>query len=155
MRGRCERPHGCAPVQWSACAPSFGPEPHDCTGGRVHKRIADQRPRDLLHALLVCQCPDVVVGLDEERMPRCVCKSAEFFGYDPDNLGQPDLLVLDPDPARIHPGEIEKVGRERRQPVDLRPRGREELAARLLVEILVREELEEAGEREQRRAELV
>ena len=63
--------------------------------------------------------------------------------------------MLDPDPPHVHPGEVEEIGGELGQTIDLRPRRREELAPCLLVEILVREELEEAGEREQRRAELV
>ena len=66
-----------------------------------------------------------------------------------------DLLVLDPDPARVHPGEVEQVGGELRQPLDLAPRRREELPPGRLVEILVGEELEEAREGEQRRPELV
>ena len=88
-------------------------------------------------------------------MARRVREGAELLGDDRGDLGQPDLLVLDPDPARVHPGEVEQIGRELRQTVDLAPRRREELPPRRLVEILVREELEEAGEREQRRPELV
>ena len=63
--------------------------------------------------------------------------------------------MLDPDPAHVHPREVEQVGGQLGQPVDLGPRRREKLAAGALVEVLVGEELEEARQREQRRPELV
>ena len=84
-----------------------------------------------------------------------VGERAQLLADDADDLAQPDLLVLDPDPAGVHPREVEQVGGELGQPVDLRPRRREELAPRALVEVLVREQLEEARQREQRRPELV
>ena len=71
------------------------------------------------------------------------------------DLGQADLLVLDPDPSHVHPGEVEQIGGELGQALDLTPRRREELPPRRLVEILVGEQLQEAGEGEQRRPELV
>ena len=86
---------------------------------------------------------------------RGVGEGEEVLGDLPGDLGEPHLLALDPDPARIHPGEVEQVGGEVRQPVDLAPRRREELAAGALVEILVVEQLEEAGDREERRPQLV
>ena len=99
--------------------------------------------------------PGIVVDVDHERVPRGVREGGEVLGNDARDLGQPDLLALDPDPAGVHPREVEQVGGELRQAVDLAPRRGEELPAGLLVELLVREQLEEAGEREQRRAQLV
>ena len=66
-----------------------------------------------------------------------------------------DRLVLDPHPAGVEPGEVEQVRGELRQPVDLLAHRLQELLPRLLVEILVRHQLQEAAEREERRAQLV
>ena len=71
------------------------------------------------------------------------------------DVGEDDLLLLDPEPARVHAREVEQVGGELREAVDLLPRRREEAGARLLVEVLVRHQLEEAREGEERRAQLV
>ena len=57
--------------------------------------------------------------------------------------------------ARLELGEVEQVGRELAQPRDLLADDRDELAPRLVVELLVLEQLEEAAEREDRRAQLV
>ena len=63
--------------------------------------------------------------------------------------------MLDPHPAGIETREVEQVGGELRQPIDLLPHRLEELLPRRLVELLVRHQLQEAGEREERRAQLV
>ena len=63
--------------------------------------------------------------------------------------------MLDPDPAGVHPREVEQVGGEVREAVDLAAGRGEELRPRRLVEILVVEQLEEAREREERRPQLV
>ena len=73
----------------------------------------------------------------------------------PCGVGKHDLLVLDAEPAGVHAGEVEQVGGELRQAVDLLARRREEARPRLLVEVLVGHQLEEAREREERRAKLV
>ena len=66
-----------------------------------------------------------------------------------------DGLVLDPHSAGVETGEVEQIGRELRQPVDLFPHRLEELLPGRLVELLVRHQLQKAGEREERRAQLV
>ena len=50
-----------------------------------------------------------------------------------------DLLALDAEPPGVHPREIEQVGGELGEPVDLLARRREEAGAGLLVEVLVRQ----------------
>ena len=65
------------------------------------------------------------------------------------------VSVVDRQPAGVEPREVEQVGRELRQAVDLLAHLREELVARRLVEPRVVEQLEEAAEREERRAQLV
>ena len=55
----------------------------------------------------------------------------------------------------IDPREVEEVGREPRETLNLPLHRLDEAAARLLVEVLVREQLEEAADREQRGTQLV
>ena len=57
--------------------------------------------------------------------------------------------------AGLQPREVEQLGGELAHPLHLAAQLVEELAPRLLVEVLVREQLEEAAEREDRRAQLV
>ena len=56
---------------------------------------------------------------------------------------------------RLQPGEVEQLRGELAHASDLPAQLREELRARLVVELLVLEQLEEAAEREDRRAQLV
>ena len=48
-----------------AAAAPLDPEPHGRPGRRVDERVARQRPRDLLHALLVGERPGVVVDVEQ------------------------------------------------------------------------------------------
>ena len=57
--------------------------------------------------------------------------------------------------ARLQPRQIEQLGGQVAHPLDLTLELLEELAAGVLVEVLVGEQLEEAAEREDRRAQLV
>ena len=57
--------------------------------------------------------------------------------------------------AGVDARQIEEVGRELREPLDLPLHRLDEAAASLVVEFLVREQLEEATDREQRRPQLV
>ena len=57
--------------------------------------------------------------------------------------------------ARVEPREVEQVGGELLQPLDLLGDRLEELRARVRVELLVPQQLDEAAEREDRRAQLV
>src|SRR5215210_2352923 len=66
-----------------------------------------------------------------------------------------DLHPLDRQLARVETREVEQVRREPRESVDLRGHLRHEVAAFPLVEVFACHELEEAAEREERRAELV
>ena len=66
-----------------------------------------------------------------------------------------DRRMLDPHPAGVEPREVEQVGGELRQPRHLLAHRLQELLARLLVEILVRHQLQKPAEREERRAQLV
>ena len=54
-------------------------------------------------------------------------------------------VALDPQSARVHAREVEQVGRELREPLHLLARRGQESRAGLLVEVLVRHQLEEAA----------
>ena len=73
----------------------------------------------------------------------------------PHDLPEVDGLCGDAELARIDAREVEQIGRELGEPLDLLLHRREEPRARLLVELLVREQLEEAADREDRRPQLV
>ena len=66
-----------------------------------------------------------------------------------------DRLTRHGQPARVEPRKVEQVGGELRQTVDLLAHRGQELAPRGFVELFVVEQLEEPGQREQRRAQLV
>ena len=76
-----------------------------------------------------------------------------------DLLGEPrgvELLGREADRLGVEPGEIEEVGRELRQPLDLAAHRPDELAPALAVGLrLVVEQLDETAERGDRRAQLV
>ena len=64
-------------------------------------------------------------------------------------------LGVELDRAGVEARQVEQVHRQLLEPLHLLAHGLEELAARLLVEVLVLEQLHEAAEREDRRAQLV
>ena len=70
-------------------------------------------------------------------------------------LAEVDLLGPQLERARLQPREVEQVDRQLAQPLDLLAHLIEEPPARLRVEVLVLEQLDEPAEREDRRAQLV
>ena len=121
----------------------------------VGERVRDQRTADLEHPLLVGDRPGLGVGLDRHRVTGRLRERRDLVGEQPCHVRERHLLALHPQSARVHAREVEQVGRELREPLHLLARRGEEPRAGLLVEVLVRHQLEEAGKREQRRAELV
>src|SRR5205085_9738731 len=71
------------------------------------------------------------------------------------HAGERDRLPLAPRRAGVEPRQVEEVARETGQPFDLLAHRGEELRVRLVVEVLVGEQLEEPAEREERRPQLV
>src|SRR5262245_60852954 len=70
-------------------------------------------------------------------------------------IAEGDRLADEPHAAGVEAGEVEQVGGELREALHLLGGGREELRPRLVVEVLVSEELDEAAEGEDGRAQLV
>ena len=123
---------------------------------RVHERVLDERPGDLEHPLLVAEHAAAVSGDQLERPRRSVRETAAnssttVSATSARSTGLASTVQL----PRVRAREVEQLGRELRQPVDLLAHRRQELGARLVVQLLVGQQLEEAAEREQRRAQLV
>ena len=76
-------------------------------------------------------------------------------GHGARELGEVHRLRVQLDRAGVEPREVEQVHRQLLQPRDLLAHRLEELAPRVLVEVLVLEQLDEAAQREDRRAQLV
>src|SRR3954453_10295534 len=66
-----------------------------------------------------------------------------------------DRLPLNSEPARVQSREIEQIGRELCQPRNLLLHRDQELPPRRLLQLLIRQELQKAPEREERRAQLM
>ena len=119
----------------------------------MHERVLDQHARDLQHALLVAEHERAVAALERQAPP--VRARSELVDHRLRDRIEIDRLAFDAQPPRIGAREVEQLRRELRQAIDLLAHRREELAAGRLVELLVAEQLEEAAEGEDRRAELV
>ena len=96
-----------------------------------------------------------VVDLHLERVLEPAGDGCELLAQILGDRRELDGLVLEPHRAGIEPREVEQVGGELREPLDLLGHRLEELTPGGLVEILVAKELEKAAQRENRRPELV
>ena len=79
----------------------------------------------------------------------------ELARHRPRQLAEVDLLGPQLERAGLEPREVEQVDRQLAQPLDLLADLVQEAPAGLGVEVLVLEQLDEAAEREDRRAQLV
>ena len=122
---------------------------------RVDERVDDERPRHLQHPFRVPDRPHrraaPVSSACSDAAATCSSSATIIRPICARSTGSSTTREL----ARVDPREVEQVRRQPRQPVDLALHRREELASRVLVELLVREQLEEAAEREERRPQLV
>jgi hypothetical protein len=121
----------------------------------VAQGVLDQRATDLKRPLGVGQDDRVLLDCQLERVVGGQCHCAELVHERARHRGQLEGLALDSQAPRIEPRQVEQIGGELLEPLHLLAHRVEELVARLLVEVLVPEELEEPAEREERRPELV
>ena len=70
----------------------------------------------------------------------------ELRGEGPRDLHGVHGLAGNPELARIHTRQVEEIGRELRQPLDLPLHRGQEPAPRLVVEVLVCEQLQESAQ---------
>ena len=125
-------------------------------GGGVCERVVDQDPQDLRHALRIADGLDRLVA-DAQLELGCVlvergCKLRRHARREIAEVGR---LGTQLERAGLQARQVEQVGGELAEPRDLLAHDRDELAPRLVVEVLVLEQLEEAAEREDRRTQLV
>src|SRR5581483_560164 len=121
---------------------------------RVQDRVLDEDAPDLHHALLVRDGEDVAVE-HLEWMVRRPRHRREVAGDDAGDLADRERLALDAQLARVEPGQVEQLRGELREARHLVAHAREELESRLLVHLLVGEQLDEAAQREERGTQLV
>src|SRR6266511_3439904 len=132
-----------------------GPYADARPAGRVTKRILDQRAADLEDPLLVAEAGRTAVDLGLEPV---LAALGEGFELVDEKLGDPRQihgLVVDAETTRVEAGEVEQLAGELRQALDLLAHAGEELAAGLLVQVLVEEQLEVPAQREEGRPQLV
>ena len=100
-------------------------------------------------------CGAAVPGSDLERVVVRERHRTELVGDRLCERLEVEDLGLEADPAGVEPGQVEQVSGQPGQAGNLLAHRREELAARVLVEVLVVHQLEESAEREEGRPELV
>ena len=119
--------------------------------------VVEQRPAHLLHPQLV---PDRVrqVGVRLHQRDAAAMadgQPAELAHQPTRRGGHVDRLVLHRHGVGVQPRQVEQVGGELGEAVHLLPHLLQERGPRLVVEILVVQQLHEPAQREQRRAQLV
>ena len=118
-------------------------------------RVLDEHAGDLLHADLVRQHLDRLVGVDGELVLLGIRHGAKLLRDGARGRGEVEADRLDLELSRVEAREVEEIRRQPRQPVDLVSHLGEEVAAHGRIHRLVAEELDEPAEREERRPELV
>ena len=132
--------------------------PHGDVGAlrRVAKGVVEQDTHDLGNALGVAVRVRTAIGqLRAEPAAVLGQRRGELAGDRARQLRQVDGLASQLDRAGVQARQVEQVDRELLQAGHLLAHRFDELVPRLVVEVLVLEQLHEAAEREDRRAQLV
>src|SRR5712691_3348685 len=142
--------------QENRAVPARGSQPNRRARRGVNDCVLDEYPTDLQRTFLVSERRRLwAAAVDAKIVAARTGDRAEFVD---ERLGEHrhvDGITLYAEAAGIEAGEVEQIRRELRQPLDLLAHGRHELRLRLRIELLVRHQLEEAAEREERRPQLV
>ena len=123
--------------------------------GRVHEGVLDQHPPDLQDPPGVALRGHTRLGRSLQPVPGRGRPGAELRRELEGELGEIERLARHRQPARVEPRQIEEIRREPGQAGDLFAHLPDELVPRRLVELGIVEQLQEPGEREERRAQLV
>ncbi len=118
--------------------------------------VLDQQSADLQDAFGIAD--RLRAAVTRSHLERVVVRErhrAELLGDRSRERLELEDLALEADPAGVEPREVEQVRGQPGQAGDLLAHRRQELAARVLVEVLVVHQLEEAAEREEGRPQLV
>ncbi len=125
---------------------------------RVGDRVVDQDPHDLGQPDRVALGVDRLAAAGQAQLqPGVVLGQGrlELAGDRPRQLAEIDLLGPELERSGLQAREVEQVDRQLAEACDLVADLVEEAAARLGIELLVLEQLDEPAQREQRRAQLV
>ena len=118
--------------------------------------VVEEDTDDLPHPFRVGGRHHRVVGRAElEPRPPEVGARPELAGHAAGEIGEVDAARGHHDAARVELGEVEQIGRQLRQAVDLLAHRADELFALLGGRFVVLEQLDEAAEAEDRRPQLV
>ena len=121
----------------------------------MHESVLDEHARDLQHALLVANGERAAVRRDVERVVRLQRNRRKLRERRLRDLVERHHLALQVEVASVESGQVEQLGRQLLEPQHLLSHRLQELKARLLIQVLVVEQLQEAPEREHRRTQLV
>ncbi len=130
---------------------------HDpAPGRRMAQRVVEQRAQHLADTGIVSARVHLAVREHRgDRRPAAGSDTAQLAHAVLGDPGQLDVLVRDGDSPGVQAREVEQVGRELGETIDLLAHRREEAVTRLGVGIVLGGELEEAAERGERRPQLV
>ena len=126
-----------------------------CSLRRVRESVVDEDTHDLSDPVRVGARGRGDPGADLDRGVVAPGGGAELLGHPPGDVGELDPLAADLDRVGVELREVEQVDGQLRQPRDLLSHRAHELGPGLGVGIVVLEQLDEAREREDRRAQLV
>ena len=122
----------------------------------MHQGVVEQDTKHLRDPLRIAvELDRLVAQLEPHRRLVALRQRRELGGHLARQLADVGRLRPQLERTRFEPREVEQLGRELAHAVDLAAQLVEELAPRVLVEVLVGEQLEEPAEREDRRAQLV
>ena len=122
----------------------------------MRQRVVDEDTHHLRHALGIALRPDRSVGQAHLELGLVAREHRGELLADPTHeRSQVGALGMQLECARLELRQVKEAGGQRHEAIDLLAQLAEEALARLVVEVLVLEQLEEAAEREQRGAQLV
>ncbi len=121
----------------------------------MENRVLDEDSSDLANPFLVGEREGTRLAVRFERVVPPAADAAELRCERLRGLPEIHRGHFHVQTARVEPGEVEEVGRELREALDLEPHLGEKLTPRFLVHVLVGEQLDVASEGKDRRPQLV
>ena len=122
---------------------------------RVSENVVDEDTHDLRDPVRVGDRGRTGAVGDRDLGPVSIGRRPELGGDPSRHVGEPNRLAPHLDRVGVELGEVEEVDGELRQPVDLLAHRPDELRPRLRVRVVLLEQLDEAGQRRDRGAQLV
>ena len=121
----------------------------------MRHRVRRERAPDLEDARIVAEAPHVVVDGRAQLVAGRSREMPDLTGQHLHDAAEIDRLEHHRELPGIDPREVEEIGGEPRETLNLPLHRFDEAAAGLLVDVLVREELQKASDRKQRRTQFM